>query len=134
MIVTECCIGTKKMTADEARDAAVLNRQVAPGNNSLDQLRAVAGLCNAGQFDVATMDRPIHDRVVHGDATDQSILRFSETLGPVSELRRDWQTKYQLAFNSKNKFMIQALGLVHPSGLAQALPADTAAIFQPNDM
>ncbi|OHW91807.1 k antiporter p-type ATPase [Colletotrichum incanum] len=134
MIVTECAIGTMTMTAEGARDALTLNKHNAPNNNSLEQLRAVAGLCNAGQFDAATMRLPLHERVIHGDATDQAILRFSESLGQVSELRRCWQTKYELAFNSKNKYMIRVLGLSHPDGLSFALPSDTASVFQPGDV
>jgi len=134
MVVTECAIGTQKMVAEATRDALVLNRHSSPRNNAIDQLRAVAGLCNAGQFDAATMRLPLHERVIHGDATDQAILRFSESLGPVDELKRLWQTKYELAFNSKNKYMIRVLGLAHPDGLDLALPEDAAAAFQPGDM
>jgi sodium/potassium-transporting ATPase subunit alpha len=129
MTVTECAVGIQKMTADAAKNSLDIT-----GNTAIGQLRTVAGLCNTGQFDKATMDRPLHERVVHGDATDQATLRFSELLGPVSELRRCWHTKYQLAFNSKNKYMIRALGLVNPDGLAMALPVHIAAIYQPGDM
>ncbi|KAK1595475.1 Na,H/K antiporter P-type ATPase [Colletotrichum navitas] len=134
MIVTECAIGTKTMTAEGARNELTLNRNNAPNNNSLEQLRAIAGLCNAGQFDAATIRLPLHERVIHGDATDQAILRFSESLGQVNELRRCWQTKYELAFNSKNKYMIRVLGMSHPDGLSLALPFDTASVFQPGDV
>ncbi|KAF4839603.1 Sodium/potassium-transporting ATPase subunit alpha-A [Colletotrichum siamense] len=134
MIVTECAIGTNKMTAQSARDTLAINKHSAPNNNALDQLRAIAGLCNAGQFDAATMRLPLHERVIHGDATDQAILRFSESLGQVAELKRCWSTKYELAFNSKNKYMIRALGLSHPDGLSLALPSDTASVFQPGDV
>lgn len=123
-------MGTQKMTADGAKESL----GTTSSSRAISQLRAVAGLCNAGQFDMATMDRPLHERIVHGDATDQAILRFSEHLGPVAELRRWWLTKYQLAFNSKNKYMIQAFGLANPEGLAIALPEDTMAIFEYADM
>lgn len=122
------------MTAQSARDTLAINKHSAPNNNALDQLRAIAGLCNAGQLDAATMRLPLHERVIHGDATDQAILRFSESLGQVAELKRCWSTKYELAFNSKNKYMIRALGLSHPDGLSLALPLDTASVFQPGDV
>ncbi len=127
-------MGAQKMTANGAKDILAANRIASPENNSIHQLRAVAGLCNSGQFDAATRDRPLYERVVHGDATDQAILRFSEDLGPVSELRTCWQTKYQLAFNSKNKYMIQAFALARADGLALTMSADDAATFQPGDM
>jgi len=112
----------------------VLNEETNPKNNSISQLRAVAGLCNAGTFDASTINLPLHERVIHGDATDQAILRFSEGLGEVAELRRFWHTKYELAFNSKNKYMIKAFSLANQSGLSLALPSDTAAVFGPGDV
>jgi len=129
MVVTDCAIGAVKMTAEEAGQ-----KLGSMEGRAINQLRTVAGLCNAGQFDMATMDRPLQERVVHGDATDQAILRFSELLGPVVELRRWWRTKYHLAFNSKNKYMIQVFGIANPEGLTVALPEGVAAIFQPGDM
>lgn len=134
MVVTECAIGEKRMLADEARDLMVLNEHANPKNNAISQLRAVAGLCNAGTFDASTVNHPLHERIIHGDATDQAILRFSEGLGEVAVLRRFWHTKYELAFNSKNKYMIKAFTLAHQSGVALALPADTASVFGPGDV
>lgn len=81
------------------------------------QLRAMAGLCNAAEFDAATMELPIYERTVYGDATDQAILKFSEHLGPVSELRQLWKKTYELAFNSKNKFMIRTFSLATTKGV-----------------
>src|SRR6266566_9759802 len=116
MVVTDCSVGTQQMTADAARDALVAARGELAGN-AMQQLRTVAGVCNSGEFDAATRHLPLACRKIHGDATDQAILRFAESLGPVTELKRCWQTKYELAFNSKNKFMIRALGLLHRDGL-----------------
>ncbi|KPM39669.1 Sodium/potassium-transporting ATPase subunit alpha-1 [Neonectria ditissima] len=134
MVVTEWAIGEKRMIAAQARDAMILNEQTNPKNNSISQIRAVAGLCNAGTFDASTINRPLHERVIHGDATDQAILRFSEGLGEVAELRRFWHTKYELAFNSKNKYMIKAFSLANQSGLSLALPSDIASVFGPGDV
>ncbi|ERT02862.1 hypothetical protein HMPREF1624_01165 [Sporothrix schenckii ATCC 58251] len=104
------------------------------GAPALDQLRAVAALCNDGQFDAATRHLPLAEQTIHGDATDQAVLRFSERLGPVAELRANWSTKYTLPFNSKNKYMIRALSLAQKEGLALALPTGLASVFQPNDV
>lgn len=139
MFVTTCTVGKERMTADEAHNKLILESNNnkdnnASGNNSISQLRAITGLCNAGQFDSATMRLPLHERIIHGDATDQAILRFSESLGEVAELRRCWQVKYELAFNSKNKYMIKAFGLGHPDGLNMALPHHLAGVFEPSDM
>ncbi|KAK3937704.1 putative type IIC NA+/K+/H+-transporting ATPase [Diplogelasinospora grovesii] len=130
MVVTDCAVGCEKMTADAARDTLVADR----GSNAINQLRTVAGLCNAGEFDASTKHLPLAHRKIHGDATDQAILRFAESLGPVAELKRSWNTKFNLAFNSKNKFMIRVLGMSNADGPAVALPTGTAAIFEPRDM
>lgn len=136
MIVTDCAVGVEKMTADEARDRLVADRNTSMevASNAIEQLRTVAGLCNAGEFDAATKHLPISERKIHGDATDQAILRFAETLGPVSDLKRNWQTKFDLAFNSKNKFMIRVLGLANREGVRDAMPTDAASVFEAGDV
>lgn len=152
MTVTECAVGGHAvLSADAARDALVVLRHEAAvaaessdpsllgglasvSATALDQLRAVAGLCNDGEFDAATRDRPLAEQTVHGDATDQAVLRFSESLGPVSDLRRCWVSKFTLPFNSKNKYMIRALTMANKDGLSMALPSDIASVFTPHDM
>ncbi|XMA20170.1 hypothetical protein WAI453_012961 [Rhynchosporium graminicola] len=136
MFVTECSIGMQNMTPDSARDEMMLRSRDAktgPTSNAVAQLRSVAGLCNSGEFDAATFNLPIHERKINGDATDQAVLRFSETLGPVSELREMWIKTFELAFNSKNKYMIRTFALARREGLGLCLPDDEAASFQAED-
>jgi sodium/potassium-transporting ATPase subunit alpha len=127
MVVTDYSIGLQTAEADRAKAA---NQASSP----IDQLWSLAGLCNAAEFDAVTQHLPIASRKVHGDATDQAILRFAESVGPISELKRCWSTKFNLAFNSKNKFMIRVLGSTNPEGLGVALSRGTAAIFEPSDL
>ena len=115
------------------RDEMMHRRSEGKGFNAVDQLRAVAGLCNSGEFDAATNHLPLHEQKINGDATDQAVLRFSESLGPVSELRRMWKKTFELAFNSKNKYMIRTLQLAEKEGLDVALPPTEAASFRPED-
>src|SRR5271163_4422952 len=117
MFVTECSIFTTNFTPQSARDDMVAKSKA----SGVHQLRALAGLCNAAEFDAASTDVPLHERPIFGDATDQAILRFSESLGSVSDLRRLWKKTYELAFNSKNKFMIRTFSLAEPQGLEVAL-------------
>ncbi|KAI9825267.1 MAG: hypothetical protein M1832_001301 [Thelocarpon impressellum] len=134
MYVTECSVGTKEMTPETARDAMMADRRDAGiVNNCIDQLRAIAGLCNAGEFDAATLKLPLHERKINGDATDQAILRFSEGLGAVAELKSLWRKTFELAFNSKNKFMIRTFSLAEAEGLDVALPVGEASQFKPED-
>jgi sodium/potassium-transporting ATPase subunit alpha len=133
MYVTETSIGTHSKNPEAARDEMTKRRLEGEGVNAVDQLRAIAGLCNSGEFDATTGHLPLHDRKINGDATDQAVLRLSESLGSVTELRQMWKKTFELAFNSKNKYMIRTLALVQPEGLNVALPSTEAATFRPED-
>lgn len=125
MSASDCAVGVKRMTIDS------IHEELAKPSisNYIAQLRAIAGICNAGQFDAASAHLPLNERKINGDATDQAILRFSEYIGPVSEIRKMWTTKFELAFNSKNKFMIRVLSLAEQQGLNVALSAQEAQAF-----
>jgi len=130
MFATECSIAALKMTPEEARETMVKSEK----NNAVVQLRACAGLCNAGEFDAATIDLPLNDRKIAGDATDQAVLRLSESLGPVRDLQLLWKKTFELAFNSKNKFMIRTLALTDPAGLKVALAPSEAEAWKSDDL
>ena len=136
MTVTHCTIGTYTMNVDEAEEEQIesaLPDQAGIVNTAVGQVRAISALCNAAEFDAATMHQPIEQRRVYGDATDQAILRFSERLGPVHELRQCWLKTYDLAFNSKNKYMIRTFSMFKKDCLADTLPDAEASGFQPGD-
>jgi sodium/potassium-transporting ATPase subunit alpha len=130
MFVTECSVGTKKMSAQEARDLMIKDEEP---KNFIYQLQAIAGLCNASEFDAATYHLPLSERKIAGDATDQAVFRFSESLGPVRELQLLWRKTFELAFNSKNKFMIRTLALAEPAGL-EYLAAAEAESWKDDDL
>jgi sodium/potassium-transporting ATPase subunit alpha len=130
MFVTECSIGVKKMSPEEALSSMLTRKN---SDNSVFQLRAIAGLCNASEFDAVTRHLPLANRKIAGDATDQAVFRFSESLGPVQDLQMLWKTTFELAFNSKNKFMIRTLALADPSGL-QYLSVAEAASWRTDDL
>jgi sodium/potassium-transporting ATPase subunit alpha len=116
MTVTDIYGAGEEFTPDAARDLmAVLRSEnnlatlTKKRENIIDQIRILGGLCNSGEFDVATMHLPISERKINGDATDQAVLRLSESLGSVAELRRDHKKSFEIAFNSKNKFMIRLM-------------------------
>lgn len=116
MIVTDIYAAGEEYTPEAARDLmavlrsennlAVLSKK---REDVIDQVRILCGLCNSGEFDAATMHLPISERKINGDATDQAVLRLSESLGSVAELRYDWRKVFEIAFNSKNKFMIRLM-------------------------
>ncbi|RAL12873.1 cation-translocating P-type ATPase [Aspergillus homomorphus CBS 101889] len=130
MFVTECAISTTCFSPDSARDEMVRKGK----KSGVHQLRAMAGLCNAAEFDAASMQLPLHEREVHGNATDQAVLRFSEGLGSVTKLRQTWKRTYELAFNSKNKFMVRTFALAESDGLGLAMSAAESAQFKRNDI
>jgi sodium/potassium-transporting ATPase subunit alpha len=116
MTVTDIYAAGEEFTPDTARDIMAVGRSeknlAAPSKKRetiVDQVRICAGLCNSGEFDAATMNLPIAERTINGDATDQAVLRLSESLGSVAELRRDYKKVFEIAFNSKNKFMVRLL-------------------------
>jgi len=51
MYVTECSVGTETMNPASARDEMMYRRRETQCNNSIEQLRLIAGLCNSGDFD-----------------------------------------------------------------------------------
>jgi sodium/potassium-transporting ATPase subunit alpha len=134
MTVTDVAVATYTMTAETARDEMVRHEQLNQGQNSLHQLRLVAGLCNSGEFDASTNNLPLHQRKINGDATDQAILRLSESLGPVSALQMMWKKTFELAFNSKNKYMIRTFSLADKSSLNLSLSTVEARDFDADDM
>ncbi|KAL9133698.1 MAG: hypothetical protein Q9175_005121 [Cornicularia normoerica] len=81
LIAIKCSVNVKKMTSQSARDD-IINIST----NSVDQLMAIAGLCNSRELNAATGTLPLQQRNINGDATDQAILKFSEGLGSASEL------------------------------------------------
>ncbi len=83
----------------------------APVGHAFQQLQFVGAVCNAAVFDAATMSLPVDERKVYGDATDSAVLKMAELIRPVADTNRPWDTEYKLSFNSKNKFMLQLVGL-----------------------
>jgi len=116
MTVTDIYAGGEEYTPEAARDFIAIFRSQndtaalsKKRENIIDQLRIISGLCNSGEFDASTMHLPIHERKINGDATDQAVLRLSESLGSVVELRKDWKKVFEVVFNSKNKFMVRLM-------------------------
>jgi sodium/potassium-transporting ATPase subunit alpha len=136
MAVTECTIGTHTVTPDGAEDELCESETPATAGiitTGVSQARVIAALCNAAEFDASEVDVPIDQRRVFGDATDQAILRFSERLGSVRHIRQCWNKTYDLAFNSKNKYMIRTFSLARKECLKDTLPEPEAESFATGD-
>ena len=125
MFVSDCAVNLTTFTPE----SAVEEFKAQKAGSGIYQVRAITGLCNSAEFEAESKEAPLTERHIFGDATDQASLRLSESLGPVSELRADWNMVFELAFDSKNKFMARAFTLREPSGLSQCLLDQEAKNF-----
>ncbi|KAF8939209.1 hypothetical protein EDD21DRAFT_441795 [Dissophora ornata] len=73
---------------------------------ALRQLQLAALLCNNAKFDQETIERPVAERTVHGDATDSALLRFSAQLADCTTLATCFERTNEIPFNSRNKWMM----------------------------
>ncbi|KAI8636494.1 hypothetical protein BD408DRAFT_448383 [Parasitella parasitica] len=70
------------------------------------QLHLASYLCNDAAFDPSTMDQPVRERLVNGDATDSAVLRFAAELGNAEKDISQFRRTFDIPFNSKNKWML----------------------------
>lgn len=114
MTATDLLMGSLRITVDQAKQRYDDNEDGVP---ALEQLRVIAAINNAGEFDPTTMKFPVMERKIIADATDAALLRFSEIMAPVMEARALWRTRFDLAFNSKNKYALR----VHTANSTRAI-------------
>lgn len=139
MSVSHCSIEAEDMPVEEAKTNFVPGISN-PGNavvtTAVGQLRAVAALCNAADFDASETTRPLASRKMFGDATDQAVLRFAERLeaGGVAYLRACWTQVFEVAFNSKNKFMIRCFTIGRREGLGHTLSEKEIKSFETSSL
>jgi sodium/potassium-transporting ATPase subunit alpha len=100
-----------------------INERVAKASNpaifsAFKALHQIARLCNGAKFDATTNHLPVQDRMIKGDPTDTALLRFSEALSipelgvDASTLQSDYQKKFEIPFNSSNKWMLSVVSRV----------------------
>lgn len=132
MTVSDCAIGARSMTVDEACTGVSSSSTI---GNAVSQLRALSALCNAAELDAASADLPLAQRKIFGDSTDQAVLRFAEQLesGTVAYLRACWKKTFELAFNSKNKFMIRCFENTRSEPFSQSLSVGHKGSFSNKD-
>ncbi|KAG2077837.1 calcium ATPase [Suillus decipiens] len=82
-------------------------------------LHQIARLCNGARFDATTNHLSVQDRTTKGDPTDTALLRFSEALSipelgvDAITLQQDYQKKFEIPFNSSNKWMLSVVSKVN---------------------
>ncbi|GAA5977314.1 hypothetical protein JCM10908_004936 [Rhodotorula pacifica] len=108
MSAVNIAIGSSSFTVTEARRGDTNARA------AIEQLVAIAGICNEAHFAETEPDMPPETRKVNGDATDTGLLRFAESVSSVSRLRGSVVEEDKLSFNSKNKFAVKLVAPVSP--------------------
>jgi sodium/potassium-transporting ATPase subunit alpha len=101
MKVTNAAVFKDQRTPEDGH--RLLADSNAAEHSSWQQLWHAAALCCAAKFDSQTLNRPLAERRILGDATDQATLRFAETLKEVNPLNELWKQVMEIPFNSKNK-------------------------------
>ncbi len=116
MFVTSYSIGLESMTDgnkssvdpdDSTSSEAEPDEKKSLLSAGQKQMALISKLCNSATFNPTTLNKPIKERLINGNATDQAILRFGEELDPDHDLSKEWIQKAEVSFNSKNKFMIR---------------------------
>ena len=110
MFVTDCFAGGHEYRADDVKKfhgTACEGSNFA--NNALERTQVLGALCNAAEIDASTLRLPAQSMKIHGDPTDQAILRFSESLEPTKKLKMKWRKAFEIAFSSKNKYMVRVM-------------------------
>lgn len=79
-------------------------------NKCFKELFFIGALCGKAVFDAKDMDdnpeKSIDERKVNGDASEAGILKFSEKITSVADMRKRNGQVTTIPFNSANKFMI----------------------------
>jgi len=101
MTVTSASISSTEATPEIAHKA--MSQETSGISRAWKQLWHVATLCCGAKFDGDSQNRPVAEKVILGDATDQATLRFAETLSPTVPLLEKWRQVLEVPFNSRNK-------------------------------
>ncbi|XP_014558885.1 hypothetical protein COCVIDRAFT_14025 [Bipolaris victoriae FI3] len=84
--------------------APMLASESCPG--ALQELHKAAILCNDAMFDPTTIQLPVSERAIQGNATDGAVLRFAEGAKLGRSLHETLPRVFSIPFNSKNKWML----------------------------
>ena len=105
MVVTTVSFVDKRMPVDEALSVLSADSSQSP---PLEHLHQASVLCNDASFDVLTLNRPVLEREIQGNATDGATLKFAELArkGKGSTIADANPRVFQIPFNSKNKWML----------------------------
>ncbi|KAF8890953.1 hypothetical protein BD779DRAFT_1610703 [Infundibulicybe gibba] len=124
MTVANISIGTAQFPIEKLADDAP----------TTEALAAMSGLCNDASFESSDTHLAPEKRTVHGDATDSALLRFSESITPVANLKSMWIEMGKIAFNSKNKFNVKIFRSGQPDSNPAPCPILPSDNYMPSDL
>ncbi|KAJ5554315.1 hypothetical protein N7513_004274 [Penicillium frequentans] len=76
-------------------------------SEALGNLLRASVLCNDATFDPETLNLPVWERIVNGNATDAAVLRLADSVGAATPRNLEpYARVHQIPFNSKNKWML----------------------------
>ncbi|KAF1356357.1 putative Na/K ATPase alpha 1 subunit [Delphinella strobiligena] len=103
MVVTTVALLDEQLTVPEAFDK-LKQQSLRP----LNALHRATVLCNDAAFEPTSIAVPVMERNVQGNATDGAVLKFAEAAqeNVTKSLPEIHPRRYQIAFNSKNKYMV----------------------------
>lgn len=131
MFVVTSGVGQQEWTPEEAHDAYIAAK--GDRGSPISLLHSVASLCCTATFDAATLNLPMSERKMFGDATDCAVLRFSEVISPITIVRENWTKIFEIPFNSKNKFMLRLMQPNNQEALLDAVTPAESSQFTPAD-
>ncbi|CAM0143000.1 hypothetical protein VKS41_006245 [Umbelopsis sp. WA50703] len=105
MFATNASIADQLLTAKECVDITNSNGQ-SPILSAVRQLHLAATLCTNASFDSSTIEYPVAQRKVNGDATDSAVLVFAENMEDTTKTKSQFEKVFEIPFNSKNKWML----------------------------
>jgi sodium/potassium-transporting ATPase subunit alpha len=112
MVVTTVGFVDRRVNMDEAH--SILSED---SSTALKELHRASILCNDASFDATSMELPVMDRQIQGNATDGAVLKFAEAAqeGIVKEISNLNPRVFHIPFNSKNKWMLTLHKTTEPS-------------------
>jgi sodium/potassium-transporting ATPase subunit alpha len=105
MFASNAAIADQELTARACVDIANENSQ-SSFQYAVQQLHLATSLCTNATFDASTIDYPVTQRKINGDATDTAVLVFAENIKETEIIKSENEKIFEIPFNSKNKWML----------------------------
>jgi sodium/potassium-transporting ATPase subunit alpha len=108
MSVASVAFADRATSIEEAQSSVAGSTSEGTPTKAIEKLHTAATLCNDASFDPTTLNLPVAERRVKGNATDAAVLRFAALVNGdnVDGLIREQKRAFSIPFNSRNKWML----------------------------